>query len=61
MDKTFRLEINHSSCLARIGWPCYGSGSMTKDFYIDMERTHPVIWPMDAHVDDPTLRLYDTP
>ncbi|MFD3580697.1 hypothetical protein [Streptomyces sp. NPDC058644] len=60
-DKTFRLQINHKSCVPRVGYPCYGTGSMTKDYYIDLERTQPVIWPRPANVPDPSLRLYDTP
>jgi hypothetical protein len=61
VDKTFRLAINHKSCLPRVGYPCYGTGSMTKDYYIDTERGNPVVWPQPANVPDPTLRLYDTP
>lgn len=61
-DKTFRLEIPYHSCLPRVGWPCGGSGTLSKDFYVDAERGNPVIWPQPATVPFPgTVTLYDTP
>jgi hypothetical protein len=60
-DKTFQLEIPHTSCLPRVGWPCYGSGSMFRDFRVTMDGPRPVVHPQPPRVDDISLRLYDTP